>query len=1040
MTINRIISEAVNKLGVRGPIVPAKDSISAARGKKAVNELDQFIDLIESNGSFDLELYNRKAESSFKLREAIAHYLANSAVNKLPPNQTFDADFYLKTNQDVATSGTHPFVHYLAFGQDEGRYPNSVWLAKDVETIYRSNIFDAKYYMRHIPEGPDMGMLELIKHYLTTGWRNLRPNDSFDADFFRQAYPDSTEEKKNPIFYFLKHRFERHFITCHDQIGFIYKVIAESTLFDENFYRNKYTLPEQKYPDAVIHYIVEGAKNWFDPSSSFSTEYYSRRHPDVSKSAVNPLAHYLISGKAEGRAISPDWKQLFSSAQREIDPHKATVLVALHECSPTGAPLLGLSLIRSLSQDFNLVIWTARGGDILPELESCASYIRTDHSSIVDDEFALKSLIADVPIIGAVANSVETFWLLPALKACGIPSVSLLHEYADYTLPAGKIGQFLLDSDRCVAPASNILDSAQAELKKYWSVPPINNTVLQPQGLLPKPEIATTLSTMPGALQLTLKGKKLVVGVGHVQIRKGVDLFLEVAHFVREKTGNNDIHFVWVGGGFAPKSDVGYSVWLQSAIERRKLEDCTTILPAQSSLDWVFEAADIFLLSSRLDPFPNVVVDAMAAGLPIVCFDQATGCAEFLKDNEADARVVPYLDTRAAADAVLELIDRPNFRTTVNRTIVDSKLRFSDYVEAIKRQLQIAQDFCVERKVQCELIAASESFNKDFFDPKWKSVPDPAGAILEYVNWEMKGAAILNPCPGFNTLRYRATKMGTEPVGEAPLAHAWKSGGLAALKTHECVVFDPLTTVTEGCSPLKVALHLHLFYTDLCLEFVEQLESSAIQADLFISCPDQAAKEEIEIYLKAYERGRVIVRAVPNLGRDIGPLITEFSREIIGENYDLIGHLHAKESKALGSNTPGPAWRKYLWQSLLGDGTWSHIQAEFSRDQELGLIFAEDRHALGWSANYVIANELRDRLGLTQELPITPIFPVGTMFWSRPAAINKLLQLPLQWKDYPEEPLAYDGTILHALERLLPTICEDAGFRWSTIYCAGTNW
>ena len=49
-------------------------------------------------------------------------------------------------------------------------------------------------------------------------------------------------------------------------------------------------------------------------------------------------------------------------------------------------------------------------------------------------------------------------------------------------------------------------------------------------------------------------------------------------------------------------------------------------------------------------------------------------------------------------------------------------------------------------------------------------------------------------------------------------------------------------------------------------------------------------------------------------------------------------------------------------------------------------------------------------------------FPVGTMFWARPEALAPLLRLGLNLDDYPDEPLPVDGTILHALERLLPLV------------------
>lgn len=46
----------------------------------------------------------------------------------------------------------------------------------------------------------------------------------------------------------------------------------------------------------------------------------------------------------------------------------------------------------------------------------------------------------------------------------------------------------------------------------------------------------------------------------------------------------------------------------------------------------------------------------------------------------------------------------------------------------------------------------------------------------------------------------------------------------------------------------------------------------------------------------------------------------------------------------------------------------------------------------------------------------------------RPQGLTDILKSGLTWSDYPLEPLPYDGTILHAIERLLPTVCEQTGY------------
>lgn len=138
-----------------------------------------------------------------------------------------------------------------------------------------------------------------------------------------------------------------------------------------------------------------------------------------------------------------------------------------------------------------------------------------------------------------------------------------------------------------------------------------------------------------------------VVGMGAAVERKGIDLFVEVCRLVCEQT--KDIHFTWIGGFMDP----ALQEKIESAIKYHGLSDHITItgyLPHAYEYMLPFE---LFLLTSREDPYPLVVLEAAYAGLPSVAFRGTGGIEEFI-GNDA-GYLVDHLSVSAMAQQVIEL-------------------------------------------------------------------------------------------------------------------------------------------------------------------------------------------------------------------------------------------------------------------------------------------------------------------------------------------------------------------------------------------------
>lgn len=81
------------------------------------------------------------------------------------------------------------------------------------------------------------------------------------------------------------------------------KVISESEFFDEKWYKDRYLSKGgfAHFIHPAKHYLKTGWIKSLNPSERFNTAVYLDLNPDVRESNINPLLHYELFGKAEGR-------------------------------------------------------------------------------------------------------------------------------------------------------------------------------------------------------------------------------------------------------------------------------------------------------------------------------------------------------------------------------------------------------------------------------------------------------------------------------------------------------------------------------------------------------------------------------------------------------------------------------------------------------------------------------------------------------------------------------------------------------------------
>jgi len=780
------------------------------------------------------------------------------------------------------------------------------------------------------------------------------------------------------------------------------------------------------------HHTVSLGKDVPSEKEPFDADFYLRLYPDIASAGVDPYEHFVNYGRNEGR-IGTLPRLEYSGRIEGISPTRKTVLVVSHEASRTGAPILSLNIVRELKKKYNVITLLLGGGAIVDDFRHFSDIVVGPPTDKYNGSFVIDQLLALSHFSFAIVSSIESRAVLPGLARRFVPVVALIHEFSAYTRPKGALREAVFFSTETVFSTPLTLENAISEYSDLGNC----QFHIIPQGRCALPAVKSdTASRMKeDAKVLSVlrpeglpKDTVVVLGAGFVQLRKGVDLFIECAARVVQADHGEHCRFVWIGEGYEPGHDLVYSVYLADQIRRSGLQQYVFFMGETSSIEAAYRAADLLLISSRLDPLPNVAIDAMAHGLPVVCFEKTTGIADILSANGLGKEcVAPYLDTVEMASRVIALARSKALRQKVGEQLRQLALKQFDmegYVKQLEEVGLNASGRIAQERTNVEEISKSGLSRLDFFLPPHLKGELSDDAIWRYVRSWSSGIDRRKLFPGFHPGIF-LEQYGMPESGGDPLVNYLRAGQPEGLWRYDMITSEE---IAQPLAPeTRIALHLHVYYPDLLSEMLTRLNRNRIRPDLFISVPTEFVRDEVRSELINYSGQVIEIQIVPNRGRDIGPFLTAFGAAFV-DRYDVVGHLHTKKTTDVEGDMVGKNWYEFLLENLLGGkGNMADIiLGRMAVDPSIGMVFADDPYVVGWGSNRSYAEALGQQVGLST-LPEYFLFPVGTMFWARVQALRPIFNLGLVWQDYPTEPLSYDGSLLHALERLLPFVVSNQG-------------
>lgn len=363
------------------------------------------------------------------------------------------------------------------------------------------------------------------------------------------------------------------------------------------------------------------------------------------------------------------------------------ILFISHEASLSGAPILVLNLLKRLKQErenYMIDVLLIRGGELYEDFARISNQIVVAHYHLQSFSFLKRNLKRVESIVFkkkpetqqdkidkittillqnsydlVYGNTMESLiWTLPFYNK-NIPTIVAIHELS-FGIESTYPKEFVLENISRVtkiiagskAVGDNLVSQYGADSKKIKVVHSFVDAVLKVE------KDKESLRK-----ELGIESNELIIGIASSQeLRKGTDMVPLLVQKIKQKA---DRPFKFINLGGTSKSPAVRCAKIDA--EKLGVNDVLLFIDHNKFPNDYINLFDVFLLMSREDPFPLVMLTAAKLKKPIIAFEKSGGAVEFLENGHGI--LAPYLDLDKMADEVVRLLNDAELREKYGENI-----------------------------------------------------------------------------------------------------------------------------------------------------------------------------------------------------------------------------------------------------------------------------------------------------------------------------------------------------------------------------------